>query len=1467
MAASDQTYRSQKILDIVFAVSCLLMLASLLWMFVDDYNRDFKKVQKHFRLVDDTLTVRSMLEKLPNVEEVTAASEKVAEKRKAVAKIHSDDDSTYRNLYAAKAKQEATYQSIKADYDSYVSLWNIEIDKVGDSPNATEQQRATNAAEKLRADIDRLGGQLNAAQMALDATNKELTTKQVSLKKAEDEQAEAENDLKRLSGDFDRFGKAASQKNWTIYDSIRNLPVLDAFAAPVRIDQFTLADYPIDYSFKYVTRYDRCTTCHLGMERAVFSKDALAKLNPDNVPEGLQAKLDSARELFKKRESLGEDLGFYVNDIPKNVNTLNLSSADVNQFCVHPRLDLFVGENSPHRAERFGCTSCHGGQGSSTTFVLADHSPNNAKTKENWEKNYHWESSPDWDFPMLPKRFIESTCLKCHHQVTDLVRHANQVEAPKLVRGYNLVRENGCFGCHEISGTKAGREIGPDLRLELSPPLESMPPADQAKVLADKDNPPGTMRKVGPSLYRISEKTNQEWARKWIAAPRDFRPTTKMPHFYGLSNNSREVLPLDQKDFPDAEIHAIASYLFRESSGYLEGKDKERRDIDIRIAMLEDSQQKKTISDKETKELLELTQKRADYVKPTPIAKEIHDYEGQVVKLPARAGDAKALEAEGAKLFKERGCLACHSHDGTKTAGPGSPGVTGQADYGPDLSRLAAKIAPEAGGAEAKRAWLVQWIINPRVHFPRARMPYTYLSVAEADAVAAWFLSQQVSDWQQKNIDAPRPETLTELAKVYLAKAPGMTRGEVDDALTRDGDKWKGLVDVKYFPADADERELAGPLEASKLEWYIGRKAINRLGCFGCHDIPGFAASKPIGTQLNDWGKKDPQRLAFEDIASYVKEHYTPVESMTDEKGLGTAGENGKPAYEKYFLEALESHTREGFLNQKLIEPRSYDNHRLRTWDDLLRMPQFKFARDKINPLPGETAEQAEAREEAAAREAVMTFILGLVAEPVPASYVHKPDADRQAMASGRKVLEKYNCIGCHQVQPGVYEINRTAQTMPDLEDLTYQKNPKKFASEYHDRFQASNEWTGRPSHLKDRFLLHGVPDPSSPSTIRLTDALAITKTAADVRNKDDKDELPPGTYDIPASSYIGLPENASRKTGDVFGGTFAELMSPYLKQMDGTTYGEYKTARAALPPPLLREGEKAQPGWLYQFLLHPQEIRPATILRMPHFSMSPEEAMTLVNYFAAVDHMQNPGEGLSYPYESIAQRQPTYWNEHSLAYAEKLQKEPGALQKRVAGMTPTWERTIENQIADLEQRVKDAKAAVSAAKEAPAKKEADAVLAARQKSLDDLKTQAKAKKGPAFDELDKAWKSGGVYATDAYRLLANYNTPCLSCHQVGSLPAKNLKPGQGPPLDLSWQRLRPEWTLRWIANPDRLISYPTPMPQNFPRNQVDAKGNGVLYPEFLGTPGQQATAVRDVLLDLPHVTEMPGNRVYRPVP
>src|SRR5262249_5200282 len=151
---------------------------------------------------------------------------------------------------------------------------------------------------------------------------------------------------------------------------------------------------------------------------------------------------------------------------------------------------------------------------------------------------------------------------------------------------------------------------------------------------------------------------------------------------------------------------------------------------------------------------------------------------------------------------------------------------------------------------------------------------------------------------------------------------------------------------IREKSPDADELKLPiGKVNEDTLQWYIGRKAITRLGCFGCHDIPGFEPAKPIGTALNDWGRKDPERMAFEDADVFVRDHFHIAELRDDPKDPSKPArswttKDGRPPYEKLFYEALEHHQREGFLHLKLQEPRSFDYHRQRTWDDRLRMPQ-----------------------------------------------------------------------------------------------------------------------------------------------------------------------------------------------------------------------------------------------------------------------------------------------------------------------------------------------------------------------------------------------------------------------------------------------------------------------------------------------------------------------------------------------
>ena len=89
----------------------------------------------------------------------------------------------------------------------------------------------------------------------------------ISLAQAEKDLKELEATHKKLTDEFDRFVKLAAAEGVELATFAALLPILDGFASPVKIQQTRIDDLPIDYGFKYVTRYDRCTTCHLGIDK------------------------------------------------------------------------------------------------------------------------------------------------------------------------------------------------------------------------------------------------------------------------------------------------------------------------------------------------------------------------------------------------------------------------------------------------------------------------------------------------------------------------------------------------------------------------------------------------------------------------------------------------------------------------------------------------------------------------------------------------------------------------------------------------------------------------------------------------------------------------------------------------------------------------------------------------------------------------------------------------------------------------------------------------------------------------------------------------------------------------------------------------------------------------------------------------------------------------------------------------
>jgi predicted CXXCH cytochrome family protein len=113
-----------------------------------------------------------------------------------------------------------------------------------------------------------------------------------------------------------------------------------------------------------------------------------------------------------------------------------------------------------HPPEKFGCVSCHGGQGLATTFNGAGHTPKDEAQKAEWHKKHSWEPAEHWDRPMLAPPYIQASCAKCHGN------HATLSGAEVVSKGKELMAKHGCFGCHQWKGF--GGPISVDLAEETA---------------------------------------------------------------------------------------------------------------------------------------------------------------------------------------------------------------------------------------------------------------------------------------------------------------------------------------------------------------------------------------------------------------------------------------------------------------------------------------------------------------------------------------------------------------------------------------------------------------------------------------------------------------------------------------------------------------------------------------------------------------------------------------------------------------------------------------------------------------------------------------------------------------------------------------------------------------------------------------------------------------------------------------
>jgi cytochrome c551/c552 len=312
-------------------------------------------------------------------------------------------------------------------------------------------------------------------------------------------------------------------------------------------------------------------------------------------------------------------------------------------------------------------------------------------------------------------------------------------------------------------------------------------------------------------------------------------------------------------------------------------------------------------------------------------------------RLPSQPrGDAE----RGRELLMSRGCLGCHA------IGEGEGGTT----FAANLSRV---------GEKANYDYLVRWIYEPR---ERTR-PYCPLEGRDLTA----------EDYARHNLpfvfnreNSRCPNDGEEMRVEQMAVMPSLRLSMQE---TRD---------IATFLMTQKRREPADYAPADFMEdpqlFETGKALVKNYGCAGCHEIAGLEEEDRIGTDLTAEGSKPIERLDFALLTEHAKRGVLPDESPSP---------RGK------------WYDHKGFFEQKLTNPATFDQGKIKEPLEKLRMPR-----------PNLTPEDVDA---------LTTFLLGSV-EPgygFPQDYLYRPEDRRRDIQEGWWIVTKYNCMGCHQVRIG----------------------------------------------------------------------------------------------------------------------------------------------------------------------------------------------------------------------------------------------------------------------------------------------------------------------------------------------------------------------------------------------------------------------------------------------------------------
>ena len=376
----------------------------------------------------------------------------------------------------------------------------------------------------------------------------------------------------------------------------------------------------------------------------------------------------------------------------------SLADSRTQPFRPHPPM--------PHALTEFGCVVCHHGQGAATTVQEAHY------------------STKAWEQPILPGRYLESSCGQCHMEELE--------GTPQLNFGRRLLARYGCAHCHAITQ--------PD-----------------GTLIKPVDEP--------PSLQHVAEKTSREWIYGWLKNPQAYAVSSTMPNFRFNDQEAADIANfLVSQSTPSENSHAAASanlplpseataaadgtglygalfcascHATQNSRGTLMGGDLGPELTRVGSKVNPDWLRRwlRTPQGYDPKTRMpryRYSEKEVALLTAYLLGKKDDDFLASVRLAPPD----EASMARGKKLVSDYGCTACHLING----------VNPPDGFAPDLSRIGSKPLFQVGFLRGMPETLPDYI-SGKIHDPRAfgpalKMPSFLLTDIQVEALTTALLAQ-----------------------------------------------------------------------------------------------------------------------------------------------------------------------------------------------------------------------------------------------------------------------------------------------------------------------------------------------------------------------------------------------------------------------------------------------------------------------------------------------------------------------------------------------------------------------------------------------------------------------------------------------------------------------------------------------------------------------------------------------------